>query len=94
MNSKMKRLSKEPNVRFLYCVFVEGMSNNMRDMWPVSESREMHKGNSPRGRPKHRWEGNIKTEVSCVCWEGVDWIQLGDDKWWDVVSTVMNFRFP
>jgi hypothetical protein len=72
MKSKLKRINKESNVRFLYWACVEGLSNSGRDMWPASESREMHTGKSPLGRPRHRWEDNIKIEVSCLCWEG--WI--------------------
>ena len=38
-------------------------------------------GKRPRGKPRHRWAVSIKIEVSCVCWEGVDWIRLDEDNW-------------
>jgi hypothetical protein len=28
------------------------------------------------GRPKHRLEDNIKTDLQAVGWEGMDWIEL------------------
>jgi hypothetical protein len=53
-------------------------------------------GRRPLGRPRRRWEDNIKTdllEVGCGC---VDWIGLAQDR--DrcraLVSAVMNLRFP
>jgi hypothetical protein len=48
------------------------------------------------GRPRRRWEDNIKTclqEVECGY---MDWIGLAQDRerWWTLVSAVMNFRVP
>jgi hypothetical protein len=53
-------------------------------------------GRRPQGRPRHRWEENIKTdlrEVGCGC---VDWIGLAQDRdgWRRLVSAVMNLRVP
>jgi hypothetical protein len=31
----------------------------------------------PFGRPRHRWEGNIKVDPKKMC---VDWIELAQDK--------------
>jgi len=31
---------------------------------------------SPLGRPKQRWDDNIKMEIG---WEGVDWMHLAQD---------------
>jgi hypothetical protein len=30
----------------------------------------------PLGRPKHRWEDNIKIYIQEVGWGGMDWIDL------------------
>jgi hypothetical protein len=49
----------------------------------------------PHGRPRHRWEDNIKVdlkEVGC----GDNWVKLaqyGDTKW-ALVNVIMNNRFP
>jgi hypothetical protein len=33
-------------------------------------------GRRPLGRPRHRWEGNIKTELWEVGWGGIDWLEV------------------
>jgi hypothetical protein len=48
------------------------------------------------GRPRRRWEDNIRMdlrEVACGC---VDWMELAQDtdKWRVLVSAVMNLRVP
>jgi hypothetical protein len=53
-------------------------------------------GRRPLGRPRRRWEDNIKTdlrEVGCGC---MDWIGLAQDRdrWRALVSAVMNLRVP
>ena len=50
----------------------------------------------PLGRPRRRWEGNIKMDLQEVGCGGVDWIELAQDRdrWRALVSTVMNFRVP
>jgi hypothetical protein len=50
----------------------------------------------PLGRPRRRWEDNIRMdllEVGCGC---VDWMELAldRDRWRAVVSAVMNLRVP
>jgi hypothetical protein len=51
-------------------------------------------GRSPLGRP--RWEDNIKMDLQKVEWEGVDWIDMAQDRdrWRAVVNAVMNLRVP
>ena len=49
-------------------------------------------GKKPLGRPKRRWDDNIKMdlqEVECGC---VDWIELAQDRdsWRALVNAVMN----
>jgi hypothetical protein len=46
------------------------------------------------GRPRRRWEGNIKMDLREIGWRGVDWIDLAQDRdqWRALVSTVMNLR--
>jgi len=49
-------------------------------------------GKRPLGRPRRRWEDNIKMDLQEVgCW-GMDWIELAQDRdrWRAVVNAVMN----
>jgi hypothetical protein len=52
-------------------------------------------GKRRSGRPRHRWVNNIKMDLREIAWDGVDWIDLAQDRnWWRFfVKTVMNFRF-
>jgi len=53
-------------------------------------------GKKPLGRPRRRWEDNIKTDLQDVGRGGVDWIKLAQDrdKWRALVTAVMNLRVP
>jgi len=48
------------------------------------------------GRPRCRWEDNIKMDLQEVGCRGVDWFELAQDRdWWRVlVNGVMNLRVP
>ena len=50
----------------------------------------------PLGRPRHRWEDNIKMALQEVGCGGMDWIKLaqGRDKWQVLANAVMNLRVP
>jgi hypothetical protein len=53
-------------------------------------------GKIPLGRPTHRRVDNIKTDLGKICFGGMDWIGLAQDrdKWRALVNSVMNFRAP
>jgi hypothetical protein len=53
-------------------------------------------GKRPLGRPRRRWEDNIKPDLSETEIDGTNWIQLAQDRfqWRVVVIAVMNLRFP
>jgi hypothetical protein len=53
-------------------------------------------GYKPLGRPRCRWEDNVRVDVREIRWDGVDWILLAQDRdqWRALVNTVMNFRVP
>jgi hypothetical protein len=53
-------------------------------------------GNRPLGRPRRRWEYNIKLDLREIGTDGVNWIQLAQNRaqWRAFVNTVMNFRVP
>jgi hypothetical protein len=52
-------------------------------------------GKRPVGRPKHRRK-NITIYLRETEWEGVDWINLAQDRnqWQALVDTVINFWVP
>jgi hypothetical protein len=54
------------------------------------------KGKRPLGRPICRWADNIKTDLREIGWDGMDWIDLAQDRdqWRGHVNTVMNLRVP
>jgi hypothetical protein len=54
------------------------------------------KGKRPLGRPRCRWEVNIKVDLREMGINGVNWIQLAQDRvhWWACVKTVMNLQVP
>ena len=53
-------------------------------------------GNRPLGRPRRRWEDNIKMDLQEVECGGMDWIELAQDRdrWWALVNAVMKLRVP
>jgi hypothetical protein len=69
----------------------------------MGEGRGVHRvlvgkpeGKRQLGRPRRRWEDNIKRDLQEVRGGGGDWME-GDqdrDRWRALVSTVMNFRVP
>jgi hypothetical protein len=50
----------------------------------------------PLGRPRCRWMDNIKKGPREVGWDGVDWVDLAEDRdqWWALVNMVMNLQVP
>ena len=53
-------------------------------------------GKRPLGRPRRRWEDNIKTDLQPVGRGEMDWIELAQDRerWRALVNAVMNLRVP
>jgi hypothetical protein len=50
----------------------------------------------PLERPRRRWMDNIKMDLREIGWDGIDWIDLAEDRdqWRALVNAVMNFRVP
>jgi hypothetical protein len=81
-------------------------SKRMRWVWHVAHMGEMrnvckslvgkHEGKRPLGRPRHRWEYNIKIDISEIGFECVNWVHLAQDRgrWRGLVIEVMNLRVP
>jgi hypothetical protein len=53
-------------------------------------------GRRPLGRPCRRWVDNIKIDLGEVGWDGMNWINLAQDRdqWRALLNTVMNLRVP
>jgi len=53
-------------------------------------------GKRPFGRPRRRWEDNIKVDLQEVGCGDMDWIKLAQDRdsWRALVNEVMNLRVP
>jgi len=69
----------------------------------MGEDRGVHRvlvvkpeGRRPLGRPRRRWEDNIKTDLQEVGGGFGDWMEFAQDRdrWRALVSTVMNCRVP
>jgi hypothetical protein len=57
---------------------------------------ERPEGKRSLGRPRHRWEDNIKMDFREKGIDGANWIRLDHDKvqWRAFMNTVMNLRVP
>jgi hypothetical protein len=53
-------------------------------------------GKRPQGRPRRRWVDNIKIDLREIGWDGMDWIDVAQDRDQSraLVNTVMNLRVP
>ena len=51
-------------------------------------------GKRPLGRPRRRWEDNIKMDLQEVECGGMDWIELAQDRdrWWALENSVVKIR--
>jgi len=99
-NEKLNNLYSSPNIvrviksrRIRWAGHVARMGEG-RGVYRVLVGKP--EGRRPLGRPRRRWEDNIRMdlrEVGCVC---VDWIELAQerDRRSALVSAVMNLRVP
>ena len=46
----------------------------------------------PLGRPRRRWEDNIKVAIKGLGWHGTNWIHLSQDRdqWWATANKTIN----
>jgi len=53
-------------------------------------------GRKPLGRPRRKWEDNIKMDLQKVRCGGMEWIELAQDRdrWRELVNVVMKLRVP
>ena len=69
----------------------------------MGEGRGVHRvlvgkpeGKRPLGRPRRRWEDNIKMDLMEVGGGGGDWMELAQDRdrWRALLCAVRNLRVP
>jgi hypothetical protein len=63
---------------------------------PTKFGSEKSEGKRPLGKPRRRWEDNIRMGLREIGWKCVDWIHLaqGRVQWQALVNTVMNLQIP
>ena len=87
-----------------YCAGGKIETNEMgRARSTYGEARGVHRvlvgkpeGKGPLGRPRRRWEDNIKMDLQEVGVGRGDWMELAQDRdrWRALVGTVRDFRVP
>jgi hypothetical protein len=99
-NDELHSLHSSPNIvrviksrRMRWAGHVARMREG-RSVYRVLVGRS--EGKRPLGRPRRRWEDNIKMSFREVGIDGANWIRLFQDtvQWWAFVSTVMNLPVP
>jgi hypothetical protein len=77
------------------------MKLNMSPVAQMGEKRNAYRilagkpeGKRPPGRPRRRWVDNIKMDLREIGWDGVDWMDMAQDRdqWRALVNTVLNLR--
>jgi hypothetical protein len=70
------------------------MGGGNRDVYRVLVGKSEE--NRLLGKPRRRWEDNIKVNLHEVGCEGMEWIELAQDRerWRELVNAVMKLRFP
>ena len=98
-------------LRYTHCILrltLLGILNRNRLRWAghvahMEQSRNAYRilvgkpeGKRPLGRPRRRWEDNIKIDLREVGCDPGEWIDLAEDRdqWRAYVRAVMNFRVP
>jgi hypothetical protein len=98
-NDELHRLYSSPNIfrviksrSLRWVVHVDRMENR-RGVYRVLVGKP--EGKRPLGRPRRRWENNIKLDLTEVGIDGANWIRLAQDwvRWRVFVNTVMNLGF-
>ena len=99
-NEKLNNLYSSPNfVRVIKSRIMRWAGHVAR----MGEGRGVYRvlvgkpeGKRTLGRPRHRWEDNIKMDLQEMVCGSIDWIDLAEvrDRWRALVKVVMNLRVP
>jgi hypothetical protein len=99
-NEELHNLYSSPNIiRKIKSGSMRGVGHVTR-MWEKRNAYRIlvgnPKGKRPLGSPRRRRVDNIKIELREIGWDGVDWVDLAQDRdhWRALVNTVMNLRVP
>jgi hypothetical protein len=93
-NEELHELYSSPNIK------LRRMRWAGHVVW-MGEERGMYRflvgkpeGKRLLGRPRHRWEDNIKMDVQEVGCGGMDWIGLAQDRdrWRAIANAIMNLQ--
>src|SRR5215510_11451968 len=99
-NEELKDLYSSPSI---VRVVKSGRMRWAGHLARIGEGRGVHRvlvgkpeGKRPMGRPRRRWEDNIKMDLREMGGGCGDWMELAQDRdrWRALVSTVMNLRVP
>jgi hypothetical protein len=65
----------------------------------IGEKRNAYRilvGKRPLGRPRRRWVDNFKMNLRETGWDGVDWIDMAQDRdqWRALVNMALNLGVP
>ena len=99
-NEELNDLYSSPNIvrviksRRMRCVGHVARVGEKRDICRVLVGKS--EGKRPLGRPRHRWEDNIKMDLQEVGCGGMDWIEMAHDRysWCAVVNALINLGVP
>jgi hypothetical protein len=79
-------------------IFLSGSATTIDTFVKTINSSKLliSEGRRPLGRPRRRWEDNIKMDLREIGFGDVDWINLSQDRdrWRALVNSVMNLRVP
>jgi hypothetical protein len=99
-NEKLHNLYSSPNIIRMLKSRRMRWAGYVARMWEKSNACRIlvgkPQGKRPLGRPRRRWVDNIKMDLRETGCDGMDWIDLAQDRdqWRALVNTVMNLRVP